>query len=43
METAKIVPHKHPFLSVDKWSRIEKEVNDSGKEYLDNKIIEYLK
>ena len=39
META---PHKHPILTSDKWPRIDKDFNDSGKEYLDAKTLDYL-
>ena len=28
------VPHKHPFLDSDKWPKIDKELNDSDKDFL---------
>jgi hypothetical protein len=30
----KTEPHKHPFLESDKWSKIDKELNDADKDYL---------
>jgi hypothetical protein len=33
METSSL-PHKHPFLDTDKWPKIDKEINDSDKDFL---------
>lgn len=35
----KSLPHKHPFMECDKWSKVEKELNDAEKDYLTEETL----
>ena len=38
----KTLPHKHPFLESDKWSKVEKELNDAEKDFLTKETLSLI-